>query len=182
MNIIVAFAKAQDAQNIKGILKSGGYDGVTTCTSGVQALSAMDDLGSGVLICGYRLSDMLYSDLLEDLPPYFRMLLIASAGKTILDTDNERLIYLQTPLQRSDLYSTINMMMEGVQRVKKKAKERRMKRSDADKKIIDEAKAILMERHHMTEPDAHKYLQKCAMDSGTDLVETAEMIISLTNI
>ncbi len=182
MNIIVAFAKAENVQNIKSILSRGGFDGVITCSSGVQALSAMDDLGSGVIICGYRLSDMLYSELLEDLPPYFKMLLIASTDRAPSDADNDRLIYLSTPLQRADLFSTLNLMLEGVHRLKKKAKERRMKRSEADKKIIDQAKALLMERHHMTEPEAHKYLQKCAMDSGTDMLETAGMIISLTNI
>ncbi len=182
MNIIVAFAKSEDAQHLKSILSRGGYDGAVICTSGVQALSAMDDLGSGVIICGYRLSDMLYSELLEDLPPYFKMLMIASTDRAPSETENENFIYLSTPLQKSALFSTLNMMIEGVQRLKKKAKERRMKRSDADKRIIEQAKALLMERHHMTEPEAHKYLQKCAMDSGTDLLETAEMIISLTNI
>ena len=182
MNIIVAFAKADNAQNIKSILNRGGYDGVVTCSSGVQALSAMDDLGSGVIICGYRLSDMLYSELLDDLPQYFKMLLVASTDKAPSETETDRFIYLSTPLQKSDLFSTLNMMIEGVQRQKKKAKERRMKRSEADRKIIEQAKSLLMERHHMTEPEAHKYLQKCAMDSGTDMLETAEMIISLTNI
>ncbi len=182
MNIIVAFAKAENAQNIKSILSRGGFDGVVTCSSGVQALSAMDDLGSGVIICGYRLSDMLYSELLPDLPPYFKMLMIASTDRAPAEAENENFIFLSTPLQKADLFSTLNMMIEGVQRLKKKAKERRMKRSEADKKIIEQAKALLMERHHMTEPEAHKYLQKCAMDSGTDLLETAEMIISLTNI
>ena len=182
MNIIVAFAKADNAQNIKSILSRGGFDGVITCSSGVQALSAMDDLGSGVIICGYRLSDMLYSELLEDLPPYFKMLLIASTDKAPSEAKNENFIYLPTPLQRSDLFSTLDMMLEGVHRLKKKAKERRMNRSEADKKVISQAKALLMERHHMSEPEAHKYLQKCAMDSGTNLLETAEMIISLTNI
>ena len=173
MNIIVAFAKADNAQNIKSILSRGGFDGVITCSSGVQALSAMDDLGSGVIICGYRLSDMLY---------YFKMLLIASTDKAPSEAENENFIYLSTPLQKADLFSTLNMMLEGVHRLKKKAKERRMQRSEADKKVINQAKALLMERHHMTEPEAHKYLQKCAMDSGTDMLETAEMVISLTNI
>ena len=29
----------------------------------------------------------------------------------------------------------------------------------------------------MTEEDAHKYIQKLSMDSGNNLVETAEMIM-----
>ncbi|WP_024865202.1 ANTAR domain-containing response regulator [Butyrivibrio sp. FCS014] len=182
MNIIVAFAKAQDTQNFKSILSRGGFDQVSTCTSGAQALSLMDDLGSGVIICGYRLSDMLYSQLLEDLPAYFKMVLVASAAKAPEEPKADNFIYLESPAQRADLFSTITLMMEGVSRDRRKAKERRMKRSDEDRKVIDAAKSILMERHHMTEPEAHKYLQKCAMDSGTDLLETAEMIISLTNI
>ena len=182
MNIIVAFAKSQDAQNFKSILSRSGYDGIITCTSGVQALSAMDDLGSGVIICGYRLSDMLYSELLADLPAYFRMLMIASASRASEETESDKFIYLPSPIQKSDLLSTLELMMEGVQRERKRAKQRRMNRSEEDKKIIEKAKALLMERHHMTEPEAHKYLQKCAMDSGTDMLETAQMIISLTNI
>ena len=76
----------------------------------------------------------------------------------------------------------MNLMLEGVQNLRKKSKQRRLNRSDADKKTIEKAKALLMERHHMSEPEAHKYLQRCAMDSGTNMVETAEMLISLNNI
>ncbi len=182
MNIIVAFAKPKDIQIFKSILSRGGYEGVVTASSGVQALSAMDDLGSGVIICGYRLTDMLYSELLHDLPPYFKMLMIASADRAPSEETPDNFIYLKTPLQSEDFFSTLNMMLEGVSSLRKKAKKRRMERSAEDRKTIERAKEILMERHHMTEPEAHKYLQKCSMDSGTDLLETAEMVISLTNI
>ena len=182
MNIIIAFAKTKDLQNFKSILSRGGYDSVTTVSSGVQALSAMDDLGSGVIICGYRLTDMLYSELLADIPPYFKMLLIASASHIPAETDSDNFMFLQAPMKSDELYSTLNLMLEGIQSLRKKAKQRRMNRSDDDKKTIEKAKALLMERHHMSEPEAHKYLQRCAMDSGTNMVETAEMIISLNNI
>ena len=154
---------------------------VIACTTGVKALSAMEDLGSGVIVCGYRLSDMLYSELAQDLPGYFQMLLIASPDKAP-DLTGDSVVYLPTPVKKSDLFSTLELMLEGVSRRKKKAKEKRLVRSEEDKKTIAAAKEILMDRHHMTEPEAHKYLQKCAMDSGTNMLETAEMIISLRNI
>ncbi|MBR1857162.1 MAG: ANTAR domain-containing protein [Oribacterium sp.] len=182
MNIVVAFARSKDIQNFKSILKRGGYDSVSAYTSGVQALSAMDDLGSGVIICGYRLSDMLYSDLLHDLPPYFKMLLIASKGYAPTENMGDNLIYLESPFQVSNLFSTISIMSDGIRSLRKKAKERRKHRSEEEIRTIDKAKALLMERHHMTEPEAHKYLQKCSMDSGTNMLEAAEMIISLTSI
>lgn len=182
MNIIVAFAKAEDAHKFKSILLRGGFDNITAVTSGMQALSAMEDLGSGVIVCGYRLSDMLYSDLVEDLPGYFQMLMIASADKSPAGNDNSRLIYLPTPVTKESLYSTLSMMMEGVSRARQKAKQHRLSRSDADKQVIKKAKEILMDKHHMTEPEAHKYLQKCSMESGCNMVETAEMVLSLGNM
>ena len=36
-----------------------------------------------------------------------------------------------------------------------------------------------MERNGMSEEEAHRYIQKCSMDSGTNLVETAEMVLSM---
>jgi len=36
-----------------------------------------------------------------------------------------------------------------------------------------------MERNNMSEEDAHHYIQKCSMDSATNMVETAQMILSL---
>ena len=63
----------------------------------------------------------------------------------------------------------------------RRKKDRPAPRNEEDQKKIDQAKEILMARNHMTEPEAHRYLQKCAMDSGTKIVETAEMVILLAS-
>ena len=83
---------------------------------------------------------------------------------------------------KEDLIAFVDNQVAMIEKKAEKAKEKRLHRSEADKKIIESAKALLMERHHMTEPEAHKYLQKCAMDSGTSLLETAEMVISISHI
>ena len=36
-----------------------------------------------------------------------------------------------------------------------------------------------MARNHMTEEEAHRYIQKCSMDSGTNMAETAERVLSV---
>ena len=38
-----------------------------------------------------------------------------------------------------------------------------------------------MARNNMTEEEAHRYIQKCSMDSGTNMVETAQMVLSIMN-
>ena len=45
--------------------------------------------------------------------------------------------------------------------------------------VIKNAKALLMERNHLTEEEAHRYIQKSSMDNGTNMVETAQMILTL---
>lgn len=62
-NIIVAFSKPEDAKSIKNILMRNGFEIIAVCTSGAQVLSQLDDLSSGIVVCGYRLTDMLYSEL-----------------------------------------------------------------------------------------------------------------------
>ena len=52
-------------------------------------------------------------------------------------------------------------------------------RSEQDQKKIVTAKELLMDRNHITEEEAHHYIQKISMDSGTNMVETAEMILEL---
>ena len=36
-----------------------------------------------------------------------------------------------------------------------------------------------MSRNNLTEEEAHRYIQKRSMNNGTDMVETAQMILSL---
>ena len=44
---------------------------------------------------------------------------------------------------------------------------------------IDRAKRIVMNKFNLSESEAHRYIQKRAMDSGTGLVEMSEMVIML---
>ena len=52
-------------------------------------------------------------------------------------------------------------------------------RSKEQEALIRQAKELLMNRNNMSEEEAHRYLQKSSMDSGTNMVETAEMVLSV---
>ena len=78
--VIVVFPKSDDAKSIRNLLVRNGYDVAAVCTSGAQALSAADRIGSGVVVCGYKYPDMLYEELYENVMPSFAMLLLAPAS------------------------------------------------------------------------------------------------------
>ena len=164
-NIIVAFSKPEDGKSIKGILVRSGYEVAAVCMSGSQVLSAAEDLSGGIVVCGYRFEDMMYDELRQCLSFNFEMLVLASPARW-------------SGIQMSGVV----MKLQAQQRIRRKLRSRPRERSKEEQDLINEAKALLMDRNNMTESEAHRYIQKCSMDSGTNLVETAQMIISLIHV
>ena len=89
-NIIVAFSKPEDAKSIKNILMRNGFEIIAVCTSGAQVLSQLDDLSSGIVVCGYRLTDMLYSELRDCMNTEFATLMIVDSTATPRRPSTER--------------------------------------------------------------------------------------------
>jgi response regulator NasT len=52
----------------------------------------------------------------------------------------------------------------------------------SDRKTIDRAKGLLMQRHAMSEPDAYARLRKAAMDKGLRLAEVAQRILDVADL
>ena len=101
-NIIITFLRINDAQNIRNILVRNGWGNVSICTSGAGTLAMADQLESGVVICGYRLPDMAYMQLKEDLPAGFQMLLIAS-NSVMTGASSAEVTHMETPLKVQEL-------------------------------------------------------------------------------
>lgn len=177
-SIIVVFPKVEDAKNIRNLLVRNGYSVGAVCTSGAQALNYADNLNYGIVVCGYKFADMMYSELHECLPPNFEMLLMAS--QHVLSTANSTdIVCLSMPIKANDLVNTVEMMVTTMARKRKKLKSKPKERNDQELELIKQAKILLMERNNMTEEEAHRYIQKCSMDSATNMVETAQMVLTL---
>lgn len=180
INIIVAFPKKENAESIKKILSRSGFSVDAVATTGSKALQFANSLDGGILICNYRFVDMMYTELYGYLPKNFQMLLVASQNIC-----NEReindLMCLAMPLKVHELVHTLEMMSHSIIRQRKKSREHPKARSEADQKLLNQAKRLLMVRNHMTEEEAHRYIQKRSMDNGTGLVETAQMVMGLLN-
>lgn len=177
--LIVAFPKLEEAKAVRNLLVRRGYEVASACTSAAQAINMADRLSDGIIICGYKLSDnMLYSELYEYKPKSFEMLLVASKNLWDDCQDND-IVCAAMPIKVNDLINTIEMMLQVQVRRRKKKRMQPKRRSPQEQKVIDDAKAILMEKNNMTEPEAFRYIQKCSMDSGNTMVESASMVIGI---
>ena len=104
------------------------------------------------------------------------MLLLASPNVVAMCEPKIRALAL--PFRPGELaYIVDEMLANQRKRIKKQAVPK--KRSEEEQKYIVEAKGILMRKKNMTEQEAFRYIQKCSMDSGTNMAEMAQMIISV---
>lgn len=177
-HVIVVFPKAEDGKKIQGLFVRNGIAVDAVCTSGAQALEYADILDGGIIVCSYRFTDMSYLDLASEMPDRFDMLLIASQAHQ-MECPDGKIMKLGMPFKMFALLNTVHMMFEAQLRKRKKKNSAPKMRSEEEIKLIREAKGILMDRNHMTEQEAHQYLQKCSMDSGNGMVETAKMVLCL---
>ena len=93
VNIIVVFRKMEDARN---------FTVTAVCSTGLQAIGLFDDLKNGIVICGYQLTDMLYTEIYDNLPQDFHMLLMARES-VLPDLKENDIVCLPLPARVRDL-------------------------------------------------------------------------------
>ena len=171
--VVVAFANEEAQRRILRLLESNGCSPAGCCFSGAEVIRLIRKMGSGVVVCGFKLRDMTASDLAASLRGTAALLVVSSAVN--LDfCEGENLYKLPTPAPRSDFFASLELLMQfEAKHLRRPAPQRR----EEDQKLILRAKELLMDINRMTEAEAHRFLQKKSMDAGMKMAETAQLII-----
>jgi len=92
--------------------------------------------------------------------------------------EDQGVFVLSKPLNRAILYKSIKFVLSSVRRMQSLSGERnKLLKKIEDIKLVDRAKCILIEKKNMTEQEAHKYIEKAAMNNRLTRREIAEKII-----
>ena len=186
-NLIIALGDHAAAQKIRTILSSSGIPVAGVCTTAAQVILLARRLqGSGLVICQNRYSDHTADFIAEQLLPDYEFLMLTH-GDIRTAYAGKGMYALQLPLMRTDLIDSVRMLLsagtkhESVPTPENRspesgAKDKRV-RPPEEMKLIEEAKSVLMARNHLSEEQAHRFLQKKSMDSGCRLTDTARAII-----
>ena len=171
--VIVAFESTKSALRVKEILESSGTASCILCASAGQVRRTVHKLHITAVVCGFKLADPPAEALFADLPPSCAMLVLAP--QNLLDLLQEEDIFRQAaPVSRSDLTASVRMLLQMGRRLERILRPRR---SEEEQAVIQQAKAVLMDRNGMTEEEAHRFLQKTSMDHGSKLIQTAQMVL-----
>lgn len=174
-SIVIAMPKLEDANRIGDIIRrSDIWDEPVSCSLGSEILRIVRERDVSLVISTKRLKDMGYEEVSAYIPPNVNMILMTQDASLVPYSSN--IVKILMPFRHGDLINTINMLLPGASYRLKKPKP---KRSAEEQKIIDDAKAVLMERNDMSEEEAFRYIQKNSMDAGRTLVESAQMVLLL---
>ena len=173
--VIVAFENGANSAKIREILESEGEFSCLTCRSAAEVKRAVHKQHECIIVCGFKLADETCEDLFCDLPAGCFMLMIAAQTKLEL-SETEGIFKLQSPIRRGELLASVRMLVQFQRYIPREKGP--AKRGEEEQKLIRRAKAVLMDRHGMTEEQAHRFLQKQSMDNGAKLTDTARLVLA----
>lgn len=171
--IVVAFTGEELRRKTLRLLAAEGMEAAAVCAAGAEAVRAVHQMGSAVVICGFHLRDMTADALAADLRGAAAVMAVAKASHLEL-CGGENLFKLPVPASRSEFFATLGLMLEFESaHLRHPAPQRR----EADQRLIRRAKELLMDVNRMTEEEAHRLLQRRSMERGVPLAEAAGWVI-----
>ena len=173
--VIVAFEGDTSGAKVKEILESAGEFSCLVCRSAAEVKRAVHKQQHSLVVCGFKLADETCEDLFHDLPAGCFMLMVAPQAKLEM-SESEGIFKLQSPIRRGELLASVRMLAQFQRYIPREKGP--AKRSEEERRLIAQAKAVLMDRHGMTEEQAHRFLQKQSMDNGAKLTDTARLVLA----
>jgi len=171
-NVLIAFSSEKISRTVAKMLMSGGLRPEQICRSGAELKKQLQYYHSGIIIVGYKLSDCLVIQIVDDIPEEFEIILIGNKSQIEL-CENERFFKLAAPLQKEDLICSVSMLLsthyQGLNNADFRTKN--------EKKVIALAKRAIIDKYGVSEERAHRYIQKKSMDTGVSLTHVAEIIL-----
>lgn len=171
VKIIVAFATNDACAKYASILEEAGIPVFRCCTSASEVKRTINQCGGGIVLSCWRLPDSTVDALAYDLGGQ-ALIIAAGRPEQLQMCEHPEIFRLSFPCSRGALTSAINMLIQFHQM-------RLPQRSAREKQIVAQAKALLMRKFSMTEPEAHHSLQKGAMDQGMKLADFAAKLLEM---
>ena len=176
--LLIGFTDRAKGAVIREIVAKGGFTDAESCSSGEEILRYAGRYGGGLVICGYKVGNMVYSEIREMLLPQFGMLVLLSRTQAAWVEEEAGLFFLVLPVQKPDLLRTVHVVLElGRKNGDMVLSPGKTERQIEDKLLIERAKLLLMNRYQVSEEDAHRFLQRRSMNRGMKMVQTAQEIL-----
>lgn len=167
--IVIASASEASREQLNRLLVSSGFSVFRCCASGSELRRTINECEDGIVILLGNLPGCSPDELQWDYDQRVQILLIGKPA-VLESCESPEIFRMPLPLSGQALVGAMNMLSQLHQM-------RLPKRSSDDKQTVEQAKKLLMARHGITEPEAHRALQQYAMNHGMKMAEYAAEIL-----
>ena len=167
--IVIASAADAAREHLSQLLISSGFSIFRCCTSGSELRRTLNECEDGVVILMGPLPGCKPDELQWDYSERIQILLIAKPA-VLESCEAPGIFRLALPASSQAVIGAVDMLNQLHQM-------RLPKRMGSEKQIVEQAKQLLMKRQSLTEPEAHRALQKYAMDHGMKMADYAAQIV-----
>lgn len=176
-SIVVANSNPDFARKIASVFHANGLYVGGICVSGAQLIDfTRKHYHGGVVVSSVKLKDMPAVNLPRVIGPGYDFVFVVNPQFAGMSESIEYASLLM-PLNRMDLIATVNMFLSLSEETPASIEKKIGAGTLDDKQIIRQAKNLLISRNNLTEPQAHRLIQKKSMDTGKKMIETAMIIL-----
>lgn len=180
--VLVAGSGDKIFDYISEMLPRTGYESVLRAGDAGEVRRMLLDSPVDIVIINTPLSDDFGVELALDLAEGATgvMLLVKNElyDQICYKVEDSGVLTLGKPMSRQGFYSAVKLLTAMTARLSKMEKANRtLQEKMADIRVVNRAKWLLIEHHHMKEQDAHYFIEKQAMDTRLSRREVAENII-----
>jgi len=181
-SVLVVSSSEQGADFIRKLLDSTKYESVTVFKNAGEARRRLIGSSFDIVIINTPLSDEFGHELAMSTADNSSGTILIVKNQVFDEISNKMekfgIMTLSKPLSAGLFQQTLSLIHATRERVKRVEKENINLRTKIDEiRIINRAKCVLMEYLKMSEPEAHKYLEKQAMDMRSTKYKIAEKIL-----
>ena len=182
MNILIAGKTEEICDSIAQLLLELDCDNISTFTSGA-IIRGVDISKFDSVIISTPLSDEFGLDLVADISKDAKNGIVVLAKREIADEVQKKIRFtgafvLPRPFNKALLIQTIKLTeIAHIGMAKLEEENRQLTQQLSDMKIVNRAKSMLMQYLNLTEEQAHRHIQKQAMDLRKTQRAVAEDIL-----
>lgn len=182
MNVLIAGKTGEICDSIAQLLLELDCDNISTFTSGA-IVRGVDISKFDSVIISTPLSDEFGLDLVADIAKDAKNGVVVLAKREIADEVQKKIRFtgafvLPRPFNKALLIQTIKLAeIAHIGMAKLEEENRQLTQQLSDMKIVNRAKSMLMQYLNLTEEQAHRHIQKQAMDLRKTQRAVAEDIL-----
>ena len=183
--ILLVSASKKSGEALEQLLRRYSWTNIDLVFDGSDARRSILQVDYDMMIVNMPLKDEQGHGLALDIIQSTSLSVIAivkaeSYGLLSSKLEPAGVLVCPKPFQQSDFLSSVRLAAAFRNRLKKyESENRKQKKTYEEQRVISRAKCLLVEFEKMSEPEAHRYIEKMAMDKRSTKLEISNRLIAL---